>query len=296
MTLRRTVEVLLGTDPGGSHALNVSDLRLKFKVSRTILFEPSTAEVVVYNMKEDTRNLVQQEGAGVIIKAGYEGRGVGTIFSGVVSKASSVHQGPLWITTISATNGRPVGKVLEALTVAVSYVRGTSLAVVVADVAAALSLVAIGLENVRELTVPGNFVYGGNVRGLLRYVKQILAANQRGFFVDHNELVCFTAGVGTYTAAFLSKESGLLSVEAVVTAVEQLKTINAKKSKKKLKLQDLRKRVKFTSILLPQILPNTLVALEHTRATGLYLIEKADYEGGNDVKDPWTISAEATAP
>lgn len=310
MALRRFVEVLIGKAPGSASALRVSDLDIKCKVSRTILFEPSTAEVVIYGMKEDSRNVVSAEGNSVVIRAGYEGRTTGVIFSGVVSKASSAHPGPNWVTTISATNRRAVGAALEALPISVSYPRGTQVSRIVEDVAGALGMIALGTSNV-QLTLPGNFVYAGNVRGVLRYLKQILAANQKGFFFDNNELVCFNMGEATdSTAVFLDKESGLLSMKPVLSAEAQANAINAKtlpkagaagkttkisKPKVIVKAADLRKRVEFKCILLPQVLPNALVRLDDGRAPGLYLVEKAEYDFDN-FGGPWEISAEGTAP
>lgn len=295
MTLRRVVEITIGKAPNSSSALIVSSLDVSFKVERTILFEPSTAEVIIYNAKEETRKIIGLEGNSIIIKAGYEGKAQGVIFSGVVSKAVSTHPGPDWVTTISATNSRAVGEALAALTVEMSYARGTAVDVIVRDLADRLGMIAIGLENLKGVQTTGNFTFSGNVRGALRYVRQILAANQKGFFADNNEFVCFNMGTASeFTATYLDYESGLLSVKQVVTAKEQADAINARRKKRKVDVAQLRKRVEFTCLLLPQVRPNSLVALKSNEVNGTYLVEKLTYTGDNMGKD-WTIEAEASA-
>lgn len=296
MVLSRFVEVLIGKSPNSRDALVVSALDLSFKVERTILFEPSTAEIQVYNAKEDTRKLIETEGNSVIIKAGYEGKNQGVIFSGVISKASSAHPGSDWITTISATNSRAVGEALAAITVEMSYARGTSIDVIIRELADKLGMIAIGLENVKTVQPTGNFTYSGNIRGALRYIRQILAANQKGFFTDNNEFVCFNMGEASEsTATYLDKDSGLLSVKPMFTAKEQVDAINAGARKQVAEPAGLRKRVEFTSLLLPQIRPNSLVVLKSESADGTYLVERITYTGDNMGKD-WIIEAEATAP
>lgn len=295
MVLSRFVEVTIGKSPNSRDALVVSSLDLSFKVERTILFEPSTAELQIYNAKEETRKIIGTEGNSVIIKAGYEGKSQGIIFSGVVSKAVSTHPGADWLTTISATNSRAVGEALAALTVEMSYARGTSIDVIIRELADKLGMLAIGLENVKDVQITGNFTHSGNVRGALRYIRQILAANQKGFFTDNNEFVCFNMGKASeFTATYLDYESGLLSVKQVLTAQEQADAINATRKKHKVEAAKLRKRVEFTSLLLPQIRPNSLVTLKSNEVDGTYLVEKITYTGDNMGKD-WTIEAEATA-
>lgn len=63
-------------------ALDVSDLRCTFNIQKTIMQQPPISEVVLYNLNADTENAIIEEGARIVVEAGYEGSQYGLIFDG----------------------------------------------------------------------------------------------------------------------------------------------------------------------------------------------------------------------
>lgn len=63
-------------------AVDVSDLHCTFKVTKTMLLEPNTSEITIYNLNAKTENAISMVGTRVIIEAGYEGSQFGKIFDG----------------------------------------------------------------------------------------------------------------------------------------------------------------------------------------------------------------------
>lgn len=72
-----------GTDRSG---LDLSAMRIKFKVLAMDVDTPPTAVIRVYNLSDDTANRVQKEFQDVILQAGYEGGSFGQIFTGTIKQ------------------------------------------------------------------------------------------------------------------------------------------------------------------------------------------------------------------
>lgn len=65
--------------------LDLSKLRIKFKVKKTGIMTPNAADIIVYNVSAETQNLIQKEFTRVILQAGYVGN-YGVIFNGNIKQ------------------------------------------------------------------------------------------------------------------------------------------------------------------------------------------------------------------
>lgn len=66
-------------------ALDLSALRIKFKVKKTGVMTPNAADIIVYNVEAQTQKLIQNEFTNVILQAGYVGN-YGLIFKGNIKQ------------------------------------------------------------------------------------------------------------------------------------------------------------------------------------------------------------------
>ncbi|MBU9211810.1 phage protein [Burkholderia multivorans] len=75
----RKVSLVIGFDSG--EALDLSELRIVFRVQRGDLQTPNSARIRVYNVSDNTAQMVEREYSRVVLQAGYEGN-YGIIFDG----------------------------------------------------------------------------------------------------------------------------------------------------------------------------------------------------------------------
>lgn len=87
----------------------VSKLRVTFRCEYTLSKDPNTAEIVVYNLSEDSRGKFTKKFAAVRLDAGYgpedENNKLGTLFTGDIQHATHERKGSDWVTTLHLGDG-----------------------------------------------------------------------------------------------------------------------------------------------------------------------------------------------
>ena len=83
----RKWRIFVTTDAGT--ALDVSDLKVTFEVSKAMGYQPQQAKAVIYNLAPETQNTIISTGAQFIIEAGYDGDQYGVIFQGNILRSWS---------------------------------------------------------------------------------------------------------------------------------------------------------------------------------------------------------------
>lgn len=81
-----------------------SDLRINASIKKTDSKKPDKGTIQVYNLNEDSRGFMQNDGNVVILSAGYGEAEV--IFTGDVDEVTHTKDGRDWITEIEAADGR----------------------------------------------------------------------------------------------------------------------------------------------------------------------------------------------
>lgn len=84
-------EVPTGQSPGLE--TYAAGLRIHFTVTQSTNHTPNTAEITIYNLRDDTANNLIQEYNYVILQAGYEWGATGTIFTGTIKYYKKGHEG-----------------------------------------------------------------------------------------------------------------------------------------------------------------------------------------------------------
>ena len=67
----RRYRITVSDDKG--NGFDVSQLRCTFSIVKTILMEPNTSEIIIYNLNAQTENNIELYGTRVTVEAGYEG-------------------------------------------------------------------------------------------------------------------------------------------------------------------------------------------------------------------------------
>lgn len=90
--------------PDASKGIQIQDLRVQFRIEKTITKEPNRAMIQVYNLAQTTRAKLQARGTRCVLLAGYEGH-LGQVFTGDSRTIDHVRDGADWITKIQSGDG-----------------------------------------------------------------------------------------------------------------------------------------------------------------------------------------------
>ncbi|TJZ75573.1 phage protein [Chitiniphilus eburneus] len=86
----RKVSLKIGND---DQALDLSDLHFRFVIRRGDIQTPNTADIIVYNVSDNTAQSVQKEYTRVVLQAGYDGS-FGVIFDGTIKQVRRGRESP----------------------------------------------------------------------------------------------------------------------------------------------------------------------------------------------------------
>lgn len=261
MAFKRKIDLFIGK---GSDGLSLNNIDLQFRVSRSLTFSENTAEITVYNLKQETRNKILKKGNNVIFKAGYDDEQIKTIFIGQITEVYSEKRGADILSKIQASAMRSDKDALEYITVSPSYSAGVSMDNVINDLATAGGLVVTGISNV-NFSLPNGWSFAGSYNSAMREIDKILKSQEIGLYIDNAEIIIYKIGQPTQTfgSVYLTYGNGLLSVDDVTKSDSDKKIINWK------------------SLLISDIQPAGLLAVETDKISGAFIVERVLHEGDN---------------
>jgi len=266
MAYNRKIELIIGQNTG--LGLLISDLNISFDIIRNYKLEDNTATFTIYNAKKDTRKKIVQRNNNIILKAGYEDEGMGTIFSGFVYEGSSKKRGTEWVTEIIANDYGKNSINIFKETVNFSYTQGIPITIIINDIVSLLGITVSGLENAASITMNNAKVLSGSLKNAIKNITNILKVNGVGLYFDNNEMVIYNLGQqnSKFGIVNISPRSGLIgSVEEIIDNSSQ----------------NTKKKYSFTSLMNFKIKPNTLIKLTTEDTNGLFIVEQANFKGDN---------------
>ena len=91
----------VSTEPNG---IEVTDLRMSFKIEKKLQKNPNTAEIVIYNLAPHSRAMLEKKPVHVRLDAGY-GETIHRLWIGDMTFSSSRYDNVDWVTVIEIANG-----------------------------------------------------------------------------------------------------------------------------------------------------------------------------------------------
>ena len=296
--------------------VDVSALRIDARCVRSRVFANNELEATICNANESTINKFLQRGTNVALYAGYEDEGMpGLMYQGNIIDSKTYRQGADTLTVVRSMALRSLSRPFTATPVCLSFEPGKTAADVIDSIGALLGLVPIGKEMAAEVKFEGGWTYVGQVSGAMKRLVQDLRPAGIGLYVDLAELVVFKySGDSTYTMAFISKETGLLSLQNTTDYISaahsnldslasKLASYNqavaeAKSSKKKVLKPDdpddvyayldgifknMKKTYSARTVVMPKLRPNSLVHLSDKSqgVDGLFVVDQMEVAVGN---------------
>lgn len=83
----------------------IIDLRINFKIEKSLVGYPNLGNIKIYNLSESSRNNIETEGLQIQLYTGYEDNSVPLLFSGDIINVVHIKTGPDWISEIFAADG-----------------------------------------------------------------------------------------------------------------------------------------------------------------------------------------------
>ncbi len=255
--------------------VEITDLRFRFTVKKSLSKEPNTAEIVVTNLSERSRAELQDKSLRISVRAGYEDT-VSTIFVGDARDVDSAQNGPDWETTIQCGDGERGyrhGRTNE------SFRAGTKVSDVVKKFAANMGVDVKFAEGFIGELRGKQFVNGYAARGrAARELDRVLKAYGYEWSVQDNQLQILKPGDGTTeTVVELTTESGLVGSPTLGSP--------QKKGKKPV--------LKCKSLLQPSIRPGRRIVIDSTTGIrGTFKVNQVTHTG-DTAGGEWYTEVEA---
>lgn len=274
----RMVRVIVGRPPPDyktllPNAIEIENLRVSFKVSKSLGKEPNTAEVSITNLAGSTRAELQGKGHKLILEAGYEDT-ISRIFSGDVRTLDHTKTGADWITKATCGDGE---RAYQFARISESFAGGTRIADVVKACAKALGL-ELGNVNVVGLA-SDQFVNGYSAHGnAARELDRALRPLGLSWSIQDGRLqILREEEANAGTAIEISKDSGLIGSPEFGSPAEKGKP----------------SILKVKSLLQPEIKPGGKFVLTSRAHSGTFKASKVEHSGDTAGGD-WYTSIEAS--
>lgn len=253
--------------------IEITGLRITFKVSKSLKPEPNTAELRIWNLNETHQSALEQlQTAKVLIEAGYKA-GTSVLFLGDLRTAKSVTEGPDTVTALSSGDGE---KAVKKARVNVSLGKTTTPDQVLRAIAEAMGVDKGNLDqavsNLKSSGISNHFTEGTVISGsAYREMTAVCRSVGLSWSIQDGKLQCLPLRTSLDgTAVKLSKDTGLIGSPTV----------------------DNDGVMSCRMLLIPDIIPGRKLVLEAERLKGQYRVEACAYSGDTHGGD-WYIDAQA---
>ena len=200
----RVAELIVGES--GGKGVSIEDLRFSFTIEKSASSTPNQSVVRIWNMREETRRIVETVNNAVILKAGYaQDTGAQTIFVGVVTRSTTMREGPDWVTELELADGLIAYRDGKA---SLQFPVGSNALSVVSGISGQFGLPVKPLPDGVTKTYPHGFSFVGRLRDAMN--KACDYAGLEWSIVDHEIQVIKKGGVAKKKAIVLSPDTGMI--------------------------------------------------------------------------------------
>ena len=276
----RRAQVITGVHGAG---LEVDDLRIYFKVTKTIGRTPNTATIKIWNLSPDNEALVKGEFDDVILNAGYDGSTRG-LFRGNIRYAEGYPEGSERILQIDCGDG---DRDFQNTAINVTLAAGTTTAQLVDHVLSKFGSVKKGTITLKDK----KHARGRVISGMARDVLDRVAMDQDAHW-SFTDGVLHIIPVGQTLpneAVVITSETGLLGAptrtDKGIKVTCQLNPIIVPNGKIQLDNNDFRDQVRAQRLKLPGAKPHTGAKAKQSHKLaaidpdGIYRVIRVDHEG-----------------
>lgn len=259
----RRIVLTIGNYVGIGLGLQVKDLRIAFKISKSLKPEPNKAEIKVWNLNQTNRLFLEQQAEATLIPVQLEvGYALGTsvIYQGELRSTNTIIDGPDYITTIGSGDKEDQCRKARCQ---VSFKRETTADQVILGVAKSLgvsegnltdAVKTLKFSTLGQLFAEGTVITGSAAREMTNLCHSVgLSWSIQDGKLQLIPLTKTLAG----TAVKLTPSTGLVDSPSV----------------------DKKKVLSCKCLIQPDIIPGRLIVIESVNHSGGYRVEEVDYIG-----------------
>jgi len=242
-----------------------SDLRISFDITHTRGRDPNTAKVLLYGLRPDSRQWIQEYGKGITVAAGYVSTGSGDLFRGDITEVQLLDDR---VIQVDAGDG---DLVIGERKVSLAMRPGVTLGEVFAELQNTLGITVRHAEGLADVT----YLHGVSMFGsVATYLDWICRESGCEWWVQDEQLVIVPAGGNVETEAqVVSPSTGLIGVPK-------------RKAKKGRKVSEGDagspgddRAIEWVQLLDSRMRPGRMVRLESEAFTGGYKANKVKFVG-----------------
>lgn len=260
-------------------------LHIEFDVDKTAKEEPNQHQIRVFNLKPETRQLLEKPDAVCVLYAGYdEENGAVVLAAGAVIECLTAFDGQNVVTTLEVADGWVE---LRDTVVSLGYPAGISSKAIITEIAKQMGLTLEIANDLPERVWQHGFSHHGAARIAL---SKICKGAGLEWSVQNQVLrVIKDKGSTPKKAVVLAADSGLIGFPERFSRATDAKAAKAKDEKKAKEKKRYGWKVKC--LLTPQLNPGDIVKLESKLANDFFRVESVKHSGGYDNGD-WTTELE----
>lgn len=277
----RQSQVIVAPVDGGD-GLDVSGLRVTFRVGKTSTSEPNTATVAIYNLAEFSRGRIKAKDQAVIVRAGYVDL-VEQVCAGVIKRVEHRREGVDIVTELELKDG---GRDLLEPEFRRSYQRATSRRRIIDDILRTMPHTSRGRINAAGVAGVTSGKLSFSTTSKLAIDRLARAWDFEWSIQDGAIQVLDPDGTvePVELATVLSPETGLIGSPAR-TGQEGRKSSRSRSRKQQT-------GAKFQTLLFPSIRPGRYVLLESEFVSGAFKVQSVEHTGDTHGND-WSTDVEA---
>lgn len=258
-------KVSLQIIPKNGQVKKLEGLRTKFSLKKTDKSSLNAGEITVFNLNQESRNLIGQKKTKVVLTAGYESN-AGVIFVGDITKAEHEREDTEIVTTMEVRDGdNPFRNAIYNK----SFPPNTTSQYIFNDLINSMGLIRGSINGIPSTQYKRGFCYSGMARDLM---DELCSKNDLAWSIQNGAVqITPKNGFTLESIVSLSKTSGLIE--------EPSKTKTG---------------VKFKSLLQPELTPRRRVNLDADKIKGVYKILTVTIDGDSH-EGPFYAECEAKA-
>lgn len=254
----------------------IKDLRISFTVKKTESWSLNTANIKIWNLSADNRNLLQDYGDNVRLFAGYESDNTEQlVFVGDTTKVSHSFNQPEIVTSIECGDGELL---LNQKIVSVSFAEGTSIRTAIINIANQANIDIAYFERSQNLS----FINGKSFVGIVKDgLDECTKALNLTYSIQNGQLyITPEKGARNIRSHVINANNGMIGVPELFSYKEFDIYTNARKQGWKVK-----------TLLRPEIIPGDPVNMQSERVDlkGSFYVDSLVHSG-----DTWSRNWEST--